>query len=63
MATNRPQGDLVGWRINVRHFWLGKTIEISSLDKKKPYPTNVGFEPTTSQSLSGGFHTELSPLP
>ena len=36
MATNRPQGDLVGWRINTTHVWLGKTIEISSLDKKNP---------------------------
>ena len=32
MATNRPQGDLVVWRINMKHFQ--KTIEISSLDKK-----------------------------
>ena len=33
MATNRPQGDLVGWRINTKRFRLKKTIEMSSLDK------------------------------
>ena len=41
MATNRPQGDSVGWIINRKQFWLEKTmIEISSLDKK-PYPTHA----------------------
>ena len=55
MATSRPQGDLVGWRVNTKHFQLGKTIEISSLDKKKPIVLMpaVGFELTTSQSFSG----------
>ena len=38
MATNWPRGDLVGWRINQKHFWSGETIGISSLDKK-PYPS------------------------
>ena len=55
MATKKPHGDLVGWRIDTTHFQLGKTTEISSLDKHplctKP---DVGFEPTTSHSLSGG---------
>ena len=41
MATNMPQGDLVGWRTDKKHFQLGKTIKISSLDKK-PYPTHAG---------------------
>ena len=41
MATNRPQGDLVGWRINTKHFRLRKTIEISFQDKKH-YPTHAG---------------------
>ena len=36
MATNKPQGNRVGWRINTKYFRLGKTIEISSLDEK-PY--------------------------
>ena len=31
MATNRPQGDLVGWRIDSE---VGKTIDISFLDEK-----------------------------
>ena len=38
MAT---QGDLLRWRINMKHFWLGKNIEIYSLDKTKPYPTHA----------------------
>ena len=37
MATNRPEGDLVGGRINTKHFQIGKTIGISFLDKKT-YP-------------------------
>ena len=41
MATNNPQCDLVGWRINTKHFCLGKTTEMSCLDKK-PYPTHAG---------------------
>ena len=59
MATNRPQGDLVGWRIDLKHFWSGKTIGISSLDKKNPIlpMPAVGFKPTTFQSLNGGCHT------
>ena len=56
MATNWTQGDLVGFRIDLKHFWSGKTIGISSLDKN-PFlhiPAE-GFEPMmTSQSLSGG---------
>ena len=40
MATNRPQGDFIEWRINMKHFQLVKTIEISSLDKKTlSYPS------------------------
>ena len=61
-ATNRPQGDLVGWSINMKHFRLGKTIEMSSLDKQKPIllmPV-VGFEPTTSMSLSGNVIPRLT---
>ena len=34
MGTNLPQGDLVGWRIDWKHIQSGKTIGISSLDKK-----------------------------
>ena len=58
MATKRPQGDLVGWRRNTKHFRLGKTLEISSLDTIKTtlLMPAVGFEPTTSQSLSGDSH-------
>ena len=41
MGTNRPQGDLVGWRINTKQFRPEKTIEISALDKK-PYSTDAG---------------------
>ena len=65
MATKRPQGDLVGWRINMKQFWLGKTIEISSMWIKNPIllMPAVGFEITTSQSLTGGFHTQVNPLP
>ena len=40
MATNWPRGDLVGWRINTKHFRSGKTIGISSLDEK-PKPTRA----------------------
>ena len=40
MATDRLQGDLVGWRINMKQFWLGKTIEISFLDGK-PHPAQA----------------------
>ena len=36
-----PQGGLVGWRIDKKNFRRGKTIEISSLDKK-PYHTHAG---------------------
>ena len=43
MATSRAQGDLDGWRINTKHFRLGKTIGIPSLDKK-PYPIYAGCE-------------------
>ena len=61
MVTNRPQGNLVGWRINKKHFRLGKNIEISSLDK---YPIllmpAVGFEPTTFQSLNGSVTPRLA---
>ena len=39
-STNKSQGDLVGWMINTEHFRLGKTIEISSQDKKT-YPTHA----------------------
>ena len=63
MATNRPQADHSGWRINMKHFWQGKTTEISSLDKK---PTllmpAVGFKPGTSCQC-GGIYTEVNPLP
>ena len=41
MATNWPQGDLVGWEMEMKHFRIGKTIEISFLDEK-PYPTYAG---------------------
>ena len=56
MATNRPQGDRIGWRINAIHFRGGKTNEISSLDKKNLTlrMPSVGFKLTTFQSLSGG---------
>ena len=54
MATNRPQGGLVGWRINMKHFQLEKTIEISFLEKNPILLMSaVRFEPTTSQLLSG----------
>ena len=33
--------NLVGWRINTKHFQSGKTIGISSLDEK-PQPTHAG---------------------
>ena len=48
---------LVGWRTNMKHIWLGKTIKMSFL-AEKPNPTHaaVGYEPATSQSLSGCFH-------
>ena len=48
-----PQGDLVGWRMNTKHFQLGKTIEISSMDKNPILlmPTE-GFKPRTPQSLA-----------
>ena len=57
MATNRPQGDLVGWGINTKHIRSGKTIEISSLDDPNLLMPAVGFEPTNSQQLSGGDNT------
>ena len=41
--ADRPQGDLVGCRINTKHFRLGKTMKttgVSSLHKK-PYPTHA----------------------
>ena len=41
MATNRPQGDLVGLTTDAKHFQLEKTIEISFLDEN-PCPTNFG---------------------
>ena len=41
MATNKPQGDLVGWEMEMKHFQIGKTTEISFLDEK-PYPTCAG---------------------
>ena len=55
MVTDMPQGDIVEWRINTKHFQQGKTTEISSLDKRKPIllMPAVRFEPTTSQSLNG----------
>ena len=60
MAINRPQGDLVGWGINYKHFQLGKNdCNFFNFLKKNSVllmPT-VGFEPTTSQSLNGSFHT------
>ena len=40
MATDRPQGDHVGWRMDNLNFRIGKTIEISSMDKKA-YPTHA----------------------
>ena len=48
----------------MKHFWLGKTIEISSLDNKNSIllMPPMGFKPTTSQSLSGGV-TQGSPPP
>ena len=51
----------VGLRINTKHFQLGKTIEISFLDKKKTIllMLAVGYEPTASQSLSGGAKPRL----
>ena len=49
MATNRPQGDLVGWRVNKKHFQLQKKKV-----KFLPWMKNpillmlaVGFKPTT----------------
>ena len=58
MATNWPRGDLVGWRINMKHFRSGKTIGTSSLDENPNLlMLAVGFKPTTSQSLSGGDNT------
>ena len=57
MATNRPQGDLVGWIIN---YWLGKTIKISFLLSWIENPILLmlakGFDPMTPQSLSNGVH-------
>ena len=64
MATNRPQGDLVGWRINTKHFQLGKIIEISPLDKKH-YPTNAGCG-IRAHNLSvtqWGHNTKVNPPP
>ena len=43
MATNKPQGDLVGWRTDKKYFPLGKTIGISSTDETA-YPTHAGCE-------------------
>ena len=34
MATNRPQGDLVGWRINTNHFGFGKPLKFLPWIKK-----------------------------
>ena len=41
MATNRPQGDLVGWEMEMKHFRIGKTIEMSFLEET-PYATYAG---------------------
>ena len=30
---NEPKGDIVGWKIDNKHFWVGKIIEISVLDE------------------------------
>ena len=52
---------LLGGGKKMKHFWPGKSIGISFLDKKNPIllmPT-VGFEPTTSQSPSGGVTPRL----
>ena len=52
---------MLGGERNTIHFRLGKTIEISSLDKKPILlMPAVGFEPTTSQSLSGGIRPRLA---
>ena len=48
MATKRPQDDLVGWRVNMKHFKLAKTIEIYFVDPIL-LKLAVGFEPTASQ--------------
>ena len=58
MATNRPQGDLLGWRINTKHFQFGIATDTSSLYKNPILLMQaVGFEPTSSQPLIGDFHT------
>ena len=62
MATNRPQGDLVGRRKNTKYFRLGKTIEISSVGKKS-YRTHARYMirarnlPVTHWL----FHTQVNP--
>ena len=65
MATNKPQGNLVGWRINMKHFQRGNPLKFLPWIKKKNCSTHVGcaavgFEPTTSQSLSGGVTPRLT---
>ena len=57
---NIPGGALVGCGIDKEHFWSGKTIGISSLDKNPNLlMPAVGFEPTTSNSLRGSDSSRL----
>ena len=55
---------LLGWRINAKHFWLGKTIEISSLDKNPILLMLAGrFKPTAFHSWNARSATGLPSLP
>ena len=51
MATNWPQGDLVGWRINTKHFRQGKPLEfLPWMKNSNLHMPAVGSEPMTSGS-------------
>ena len=59
MTTNRPQSDLIEWRINKEgkllkcHPWIKKKNPVQLMPASE-------FEPTTSQSLSGSMTPRLA---
>ena len=61
MATNRLQGDPNGNNKD-KTFSSEGTIEISFLDQKTHnlQMLTAGFKPTTSQSLTDNFHTQVN---
>ena len=57
MATNRPQGDHVGWRTDKKHFRLNFFPAINSIRLFRLWDSNLRL------ILSDGFHTWVSKLP